>query len=416
MRYRTLDIMRCPLCKAPLCVWPLEMAQLPPNPQISDESRVCERDCPWGQAEPENRYRCRQCFSNDIHTGIVQCHRDHLFPIVNGIPRFLPDAMEQALPVLKTGFDKLPRHVMNLISNVRKTRDNAFERYFRRTQRSFSSEWSAVGESQGAWGLDPRARKKMFMTCFEIDESYLKGKKVLDAGCGHGEVELALLKTGAEIFASDLSLSVDGMQERVRRAQPHYASMVHVDQSNVFQLPFDDGRFDLVHSAGVLHHTPDTRRAFEMITSRVRKGGKCYIEVYSAELKNPKAHAVSNRLRTLTVHLPHPVLHALCYGGACLLWLLTRLRSMKHPVFFDSTSGKTIYREISLAQLELGLFDNFSPQYQHHHTTPEVRDWYTSLGYVNVKKTFVNRSGFGMVGTVGSDDPALRLQRLIRTK
>lgn len=402
MRYRLLEIARCPECKSRLKVLPMKLTTLPKNPQISGLTPVCERYCPWGEDSPEYAHHCEECFSREIQTGIIQCEKsNHLYPITNGIPRFLPDAMTEALPSMKKDLNALPGNMRTRLLSLTPVRDENFARYFRHTQKSFSSEWAVLPESEGAWGLDAAARKKIFMRCFDMrDQLDLTGKKILDLGCGHGEVEMALLRTGAEVFASDISSSIDGVQDRLRKAEPQYASSIHIDQTNLHRSHYEQGRFDLVHCVGVLVATPDTYRGFKLITSLVTDGGKCYVELYSAELKNPRVHAMSNKLRKLTVRLPHPVLHVLCYLFACCIWLFMPSRFTRTPAFFEGSERDRVYRKHSVAELELSLFDNFSPPYQHHHTTAEARRWFASLGYEDIKKTFVNPSGFGMVGTM----------------
>ncbi|GAF88071.1 unnamed protein product, partial [marine sediment metagenome] len=46
-------------------------------------------------------------------------------------------------------------------------------------------------------------------------------------------------------------------------------------------LPFPDNTFDLVYSWGVIHHSPDTIRAFEEILRVARPGGKIKIMIYN---------------------------------------------------------------------------------------------------------------------------------------
>ena len=45
-------------------------------------------------------------------------------------------------------------------------------------------------------------------------------------------------------------------------------------------LPFADGRFDVVHSYGVLHHTPDTAGAVHEIHRVLRPGGLAIVGLY----------------------------------------------------------------------------------------------------------------------------------------
>ncbi len=46
-------------------------------------------------------------------------------------------------------------------------------------------------------------------------------------------------------------------------------------------FPFEDNSFDIIYSWGVLHHTPDTRRAIEEVYRVLRPGGIARIMVYN---------------------------------------------------------------------------------------------------------------------------------------
>jgi SAM-dependent methyltransferase len=285
----------------------------------------------------------------------------------------------------------LPSAIRHAVESEQGPVDVEFERLFAHTQKSFSSEWGMVRPQDRAWGLDVAARREMFLRCFDLRDADLPGKLVLDAGCGHGEVELALCGTGAEVFAMDLSFSVDDDQARLRAAFPEAAERVHFVQGNIHALPFREQAFDLVHSAGVLHHTPDTFRGFAAVAARVRDGGRCYIEVYSAERKNALAHAVVTALRRGTTRLPHALLHGLCYTAAPFLWAFTRV--------YNALARDTVFRVRTVREMELSLFDGFSPRYARHHTTAEVLGWFESLGFSSPRKTFDHKNGFGVVGT-----------------
>jgi SAM-dependent methyltransferase len=356
LRYRLLDLLECPECRGGLRLWPVE----PRTPL------------------------------HEVETGLLECPAGHLFPVVRGIPRLLPDALRRALPDLEAHLEALPAVVRGAALAQAGRRDPAFERSFARTRASFSSEWGMVRETDRAWGLDVASRLRAFLDCFGLEASELRGKRVLDAGCGHGEVELALLKTGAEVFVVELSDSVDDVWRRLRAASPEDAGRIHIVQGSIHTLPLRERAFDLVHSAGVLHHMPDTFQGFEAVSRRVRPGGACYVEVYSAERKHPLAHGAATALRAVTVRLPHPLLHALCFAFAPLLWAYTQGA--------NAVLGRELYRRRSLREMELSLFDGFSPRFAHHHTTPEVLGWFASLGFAGVRKTWANRNGFGVVG------------------
>jgi ubiquinone/menaquinone biosynthesis C-methylase UbiE len=62
--------------------------------------------------------------------------------------------------------------------------------------------------------------------------------------------------------------------------------VVHVSVADGERLPFADAAFDAVVSFGVLHHTPDTRRAISEIRRVVKPGGLAIVMVYRTG--NPK--------------------------------------------------------------------------------------------------------------------------------
>ncbi len=407
-----LDVLECPECGSPFRVLPFEIISLPSNPMIKDGRPVCDQGCPWGQVEPKFKYQCQQCFCRDVHVGIIQCGQNHLFPVVNGIPRLLPNAMAGAVPSLQQHLTNLPSDVRDILLSQTRAKDKNFEKYFRHTLDSFSSEWGAIRESERAWGRDVPARRKLFLDCVDLAIEDMPGKKILDAGCGHGEVELALVKTGAEVFAIDISFSVDGVRNYLGKSEPAYASLVHIVHGNIHRLPFRQEFFDIIHSAGVLHHTPDTFRGFEVLSSSLKNGGIGYIEIYTAERRNPIEYAVNRVFRVVTTRLPHPILHLFCFVGAPILWLYTHS--------YNALTGKKLYVKRTVREMELSLFDNFSPRYQHHHTLEQVMNWFDRLGYSNIRKTWESKSGNGVAGTkrAGSKDgrPRGRPREKLRQK
>jgi ubiquinone/menaquinone biosynthesis C-methylase UbiE len=311
-----------------------------------------------------------------------------VFPVVGAVPRLLPESLAAARGALEPHRGRGERALWARVDAASGVEDPDFARRFAHTRDSFSSEWAMVRDGDRAWGLDVAARRVQFGASFALDVADLRGRTLLEAGCGHGEVVLALAGTGVEVFAIDMSSAVDSLRDRLAAAGASEA--VHLVQGNVHALPFRERAFDLVHSAGVLHHTPDTREGFRIVSRRVKPGGRCYIEVYSAEKKNPLAHGLVTALRGLTVHLPHPLLHGLCFAAAPLLWAFSRA--------YNAAAGLDVYRVRSLRECELSLFDGFSPRYAHHHRTEEVEGWFAEQGFTSLCKTYEHKNGFGIMG------------------
>lgn len=90
----------------------------------------------------------------------------------------------------------------------------------------------------------------------------LQGKRFLDIGCGSGLSMLAALRLGAaEVVGVDIDeRSVEASRQCLNKFAP--GGKWRVSRSSVFDLdPEKLGRFDIVHSWGVLHHTGDMWKA-----------------------------------------------------------------------------------------------------------------------------------------------------------
>lgn len=103
------------------------------------------------------------------------------------------------------------------------------------------------------------------------------GLDVLEIGVGMGADFVRWLRGGAR--ASGVDLTERGVELTRSRAQVegHHAEVRVADAE---ALPFHDATFDLVYSWGVLHHTPDTARAFREAIRVLRPGGSLKVMIY----------------------------------------------------------------------------------------------------------------------------------------
>jgi SAM-dependent methyltransferase len=271
---------------------------------------------------------------DDIQTGRLTCAQGHAFPILRGVPRF--------------------------VSQDAYTRSFSYEwDKFRRTQLD-----SATGHT------DTRDRLQASLS-FPLSE--LRGKLVLDAGCGMGRFAEIVHRYGGTYIGMDYSYAVDAAY----RNAGHLPG-VHFVQADIFAPPFDDGAFDLAMSLGVLHHTPDPRAAFGSLSRVVKGGGQLTITVYDAGNKLYVAN--SKFWRRYTTQLPKPLLHALSYGAVPLyyLWTLPRLGWLFRGVAFISLERDWRWRV-------LDTFDWYSPKYVSWHTHHEVFGWFKENGFGSVE-------------------------------
>lgn len=111
----------------------------------------------------------------------------------------------------------------------------------------------------------------------------LAGKTFLDVGCGSGLFSLAARKLGANVLSFDYDpASVDCARELKRRhfdQDPHW----HIEEGSALDADYlaGLGRFDIVYSWGVLHHTGNQWRALDLVAGTVADGGRLFIALYN---------------------------------------------------------------------------------------------------------------------------------------
>ena len=101
-----------------------------------------------------------------------------------------------------------------------------------------------------------------------------KPQRVLDVGCGPGELTEHIARSGAEVCGIDIS---PRMVELTR------ARGIAAQLADVEQLPFADRDFDCVFAGWVLYHVPDLDRAVSECARVLRPGGRLVATTYYEE-------------------------------------------------------------------------------------------------------------------------------------
>src|SRR6185437_11580112 len=99
----------------------------------------------------------------------------------------------------------------------------------------------------------------------------LQGRTFLDIGCGSGLFSLAARRLGAVVHSFDFDpRSAACARELKRRFFPEDSAW-QIDEGSVLDSQYLDrlGKFDIVYSWGVLHHTGSMWLAFENAIGRV---------------------------------------------------------------------------------------------------------------------------------------------------
>jgi ubiquinone/menaquinone biosynthesis C-methylase UbiE/uncharacterized protein YbaR (Trm112 family) len=106
----------------------------------------------------------------------------------------------------------------------------------------------------------------------------VKGKNVLDAGCGGGNLLTRLKLNGAYAYGLDQTpASLRYIKEGFEKYNLEPPILV---EGNIEKIPFKDNTFDIVCSMGVLHHTQNPINGFEALTRVLKSKGTFYFMVY----------------------------------------------------------------------------------------------------------------------------------------
>lgn len=113
--------------------------------------------------------------------------------------------------------------------------------------------------------------------------------RVLDWGCGYGQLTDLLGRAGLEVTAFDYR---PGADEGLRPLERYAHLRVHVSR-DPRRLPFADGAFDAVLSCGVLEHVEDPDASLEEIRRVLTPGGTFY--VYKLPNRSSYLEAIARR-------------------------------------------------------------------------------------------------------------------------
>jgi len=111
--------------------------------------------------------------------------------------------------------------------------------------------------------LESFARNKLSLNGISDFLGDLRGRRVLEYGCGLGELTIVLARSGAEVTSFDLSeASIEFARRRAERNG--VADRICFVVADGEDLPFADGSFDLAIGKAILHHLDPTAGAAEL--------------------------------------------------------------------------------------------------------------------------------------------------------
>ncbi len=115
----------------------------------------------------------------------------------------------------------------------------------------------------------------------KININLIKGKKVLDMGCGSGRFTNALAQQGCKL-AIGVDLGDHGLKVAKQYAKKNKIRNVKFIKTSVLKLPFKDNSFDFVFCKGVLHHTGNLNKGLYEIKRVLKKESYAFIYLYGS--------------------------------------------------------------------------------------------------------------------------------------
>jgi SAM-dependent methyltransferase len=237
---------------------------------------------------------------------------------------------------------------------------------------SFGRQWNRYDVAR------PEEDEATFQVKTDVSPADLAGRLVLDAGCGGGRYARLVGSHGASVIGVDLSAAV------IKAAQLcESLPNVAIIQADLLDLPVADGAFDLVYSIGVLHHTPDPRRAFGQIARKVKPGGRLAVWLYRRNFLLQEW--LNTGLRGVTTRLPSRVLEPLCVGLGALGSVPILNRTLNKIANFSNHPDWTLR--------VCDNFDWYAPRYQSHHSLEELKSWFREEGFSELVELVPAKNG-----------------------
>lgn len=194
--------------------------------------------------------------------------------------------------------------------------------------------------------LRARAERSEFARL--LDQAIAPDARVLEMGCGTGQMSLFLARHRRQVVGADLTRASLSLAAAAARRFGLPAERVLFVETDLAAPGLRPGAFDVVYCSGVLHHTPAPAESFRRLARLCRPGGMIIVGLYNAYARLP------HRLRRL----------------------IARLTGYRRFPFDKVLRDRAAEPE----RREAWLRDQYLHPEEHRHTLAQVQRWFRESG------------------------------------
>jgi SAM-dependent methyltransferase len=179
-------------------------------------------------------------------------------------------------------------------------------------------------------------------------------KDVLEVGCGTGQMSLYFsIGTNNRVFALDPTIASINLGKTF--ANQNKIKNIKFVNADIFDDVFENEVFDFIWSNGVLHHTKDPSKGFDVVSKYLKKNGYILVGLYNK----------FGRLRTIFRRLLYKI-----FGKSVILLLDPIVRNLKKN---------------SNLQINSWIRDQYEHPVESLHTLDEVLVWFerNNIEFIN---------------------------------
>lgn len=270
---------------------------------------------------------------------------------------------------------------------------------------SFDFEWHTFKTTQidSHVGRHPDRNATMgtFLKQTGFTAEKLRGKVVVEFGCGAGRFLHAVRRLGGIAVGIDITNAVEVARNNLGGDRD-----VFIAQASVTAPPFKKDVFDHGFTIGVLHHTPSPAKGLKNLVDVVKPGGAIAVSVYpeGGFYSFPSVYWMRKFVNTMEQFLGRKCAYrfAMSYAGlsACVFYPLFRLVE-KIPLIGKGAAGTMAFfcfvvilaRGVKARMLD--TFDAITPRYASTHTPEDVEFWLETFCCEEIESTDVRFSYSG---------------------